>query len=155
MCLRTVNPRLYRNVRLGTDSPSPLFIIIISKMFVIVFYVKHCTYIVRSWPKRAVNGGAVASFVCSCSLNCFAFSHCALHMITSLHARSIQILVDIKNHKPQLDSVERLSTQLLYLEPTFDGSMVHSDLQVHVRIRMHVVCVCTLLCVCVFRPPHE
>ena len=45
----------------NTSGPTPVHI---SEMFI---YVKHHTS-----PARTLNGGAVTSFVCSCSLNCFA-----------------------------------------------------------------------------------
>ena len=38
-------------------------------------FIEFMSNTIHSRPELAVNGGVVASFACSCSLNCFAFSH--------------------------------------------------------------------------------
>ena len=40
-----------------------------------------------------------------------------------------QALTEINDHKEKLQSLQELSTHLLYLEPIFDGNPVRDDLQ--------------------------
>ena len=47
-------------------------------------------------------------------------------LLTHTHT---QALTAVNVHKPQLSSIEQLSTQLLYLEPIFSGDPVRDEMQ--------------------------
>ena len=62
-------------------------------------------------------------------LNVILTFHGNMHPSTKFFVNLLQALTEINEHKGKLQSIQELSTHLLYLEPIFDGKPVSDDLR--------------------------